>query len=114
MISKQYIQNQSFVFNRWSRKSWSLFSALGKHITIGVLSTNICNMAYQKLMVIGSYISTFYNSFFTLNPQSFMFDLGQQTFIISNFSNSTNQVTLIDSIDIFLNNQKLKSKVFHS
>lgn len=110
MIYKQFIQKQSIVFSRWSRKSWSLFSALGKQITIGVLSANICDMAYQKMMVVGSFISKFYNTIFTFDSQSFKNSLGQQSILISTFLNALNQVKSVDTIDEILYYQNLKKQ----
>ena len=110
MIYKQYIHKQSIVFNRWSRKAWSLFSALGKHITIGVLSSNISNMAYQKMMILGSFISTHYNAIFTLVSQSFESDSGHQITVISTFFNRTIQVMSFDANDKILYVQNFTNK----
>jgi len=40
--------NQSVVFTQWSRKSYAVFSSLGKEIQIGHLDVEICEKAIEK------------------------------------------------------------------
>ena len=45
MLYKQYIFSETYVFTRWSRKTWALFSAIGKHVTIGAIALKLGDIA---------------------------------------------------------------------
>lgn len=67
MIKNKIIQKQTYVFSRWSRKSWACFAAIGKQIKIGVLASTICDKAYTKTQMTGSF---FIDSFTYLYSQN--------------------------------------------
>jgi len=87
MFRKQYILKQSYVFARWSRKTWSLFSAIGKEIKIGAVACRLGDMAYKRLMIAGSFISTSYNI-------NIMDDLRIQLLAISIIKTSFRPITI--------------------
>ena len=41
-------KNQSIIFRQWSRKSYAVFSSLGKEIQIGHIDVEICEKANEK------------------------------------------------------------------
>ena len=59
MFVRQYIVKQWYVFTRWSRKSWALFSAIGKQIKIG-FTLRLGDMAYKRSLITGSFLSVSY------------------------------------------------------
>ena len=87
MFRKQYILKQSYVFARWSRNTWSLFSAIGKEIKIGAIASRLGDMAYKRLMIAGSFISTSYNI-------NIKYDLRMQLLAISLFQTSFRPITI--------------------
>lgn len=49
---KKLCFNRSIVrFRRWARKGYSIFSSLGKQVSIGVLDFRIANTSLKKLSV---------------------------------------------------------------
>jgi len=103
MFCKQFIQNYCYVFTRWSRKTWALFSALGKQVKIGAVALKLGDMAYKRSMISGSFISSNYNNTLQLTSPSTECDSGQHAF------NSTQKKVFIllhsqdtiDSISIY-------------
>ena len=49
MYSKNYILHQNFRFQRWSRAGYAIFRSLSLCVTIGKLSSDICEKAFCKL-----------------------------------------------------------------
>jgi len=78
MFCKQFIQSKCYVFTRWSRKTWALFSALGKQVKIGAVALKLGDMAYKRSLVTGAFLSSNYNSSFVLTSHSIECDWGQQ------------------------------------
>lgn len=60
---KKLCFNRSIVrFRRWARKGYSIFSSLGKQVSIGVLDFRIANTSLKKLSVgIASSISDLFS-----------------------------------------------------
>jgi hypothetical protein len=112
MFCKQFIQIHCYVFTRWSRKTWALFSALGKQVTIGAVALKLGDMAYKRTMIAGSFLSANYNTLFTLTSESQECDSDQQTLNISNI-NAKFQLNLQDRIDSILKIIMLNPKVLH-
>jgi len=51
MNQQKSILPRIFVFSKWSRKKYAIFSSLGKLIKIGVLKADICQKALLKGLV---------------------------------------------------------------
>ena len=99
MFSKQYIQQQYLVFTRWSRKTWALFSAIGKQIKIGAVALRLGDMAYKRSLIAGSFISTCYSSLLQFSTQQSECDSGQLSFMQSTQMQSVMQQQSIDSVE---------------
>lgn len=52
--------NQVFIFSRWSRKAWALFSAIGKQVAIGNIALKLGDIAYKLLQIVSGNISEIY------------------------------------------------------
>ena len=99
MICKKHIRKQYFVFSRWSRKSWALFSAIGKQIKIGAVALRLGDMAYKRTLIAGSFISTGYLSLLQFSTQQLECDSGQPSFMQSTQMQSVMQQQSIDSVE---------------
>jgi len=98
MLVKQYIAKQYYVFTRWSRKSWALFSALGKQVKIGV-TIRLGDMAYKRSLITGSFISTEYSIHCANIIPVFEIDSGQQSLVPFINIQQTNSFISFDSVD---------------
>ena len=99
MFYKQYIQQQYLFFTRWSRKSWALFSAIGKQIKIGAVALRLGDMAYKRTLIAGSFLSTAYAALLQFSTQQLECDSGQPSCMQSTQIQSVMQQQSIDSVE---------------